>query len=124
MSTIDREKWMESSHFPHRPWFCRVWIVQEVALAYSALVGIGKYWIPWATCVLAVDGITFHHADSFLSQSWENPNFGLLSIRLVAAIKAGLNAPSSNNELLHTLDFVRSFKSTEAKDKYFALRAI
>lgn len=29
------------------PWWSRVWIVQETAMAKDAIVGCGSRWVPW-----------------------------------------------------------------------------
>lgn len=52
--TTELEKWQALGAFLCRPWFSRVWVLQEAILARHALVQVGDNSMDWADLCLAV----------------------------------------------------------------------
>jgi hypothetical protein len=95
-----------------RPWFTRIWCVQEVRLARDALVLCGEYGVSWEYLGRAASWITTAPEDDE---------------RLATLLRPIHNGPADimyNNKkqsLLWTLQSGCEFKSTDARDKVYGL---
>ncbi|KZM24929.1 hypothetical protein ST47_g3927 [Ascochyta rabiei] len=49
--------------FTSKPWWTRLWCIQEIALSPAATVVLGKWRLPWATIVSALQ-THYHHAST------------------------------------------------------------
>ncbi|KAL7627088.1 hypothetical protein AAE478_003864 [Parahypoxylon ruwenzoriense] len=93
-----------------KPWFTRVWIIQEIALARSAIVQCGEDSIPWRDFVSAAQII--HHR-----------RLGAIDVTTVLPLYdvAALMQKRGPQDLIHLLvRFRRSF-ATKPVDKVYAL---
>ena len=52
---LTKEAWASLQAIIQRPWFTRVWVVQEVVLAKDPTVLCGKHKVPWAAFTFAAD---------------------------------------------------------------------
>ena len=90
-----------------RPWFNRVWVIQEVAMAQTVEALCGPHSVPWDTFWNLVCDMDIESAVSRL-----NPPY-VLSIRM--------HSRSYQRALWQLLCRTRYCASTDPKDKYFAL---
>ena len=58
---LTKEAWASLQAIIQRPWFTRVWVVQEVVLAKDSIVLCGKHKVPWAAVIFAAG--CMGHAD-------------------------------------------------------------
>jgi hypothetical protein len=95
-----------------RPWFTRIWCVQEIRLARDALVLCGEYGVSWEKLGRAASWITTAPKDDE---------------RLYILLRSIHNGPADimyNNQkqsLLWTLQSGCEFKSTDPRDKVYGL---
>jgi hypothetical protein len=109
--------------FFSRPWFERVWVIQEVARAKRAVVICGGRSIPWDDFAKVV--LSFNDAFSYLVANYGTGE----SLRGVIAIEnlLAMNSLRQNNErmsLFAILCIASTFKSTDPSDKLFALLSL
>jgi hypothetical protein len=104
-------------HAVTRPWFSRVWIIQEISLATNAVVYCGSWNMPWVSLVEAVEfvqniglGIFDHllHAQSLQVLQWSR-----------ARVANGVQ-----QDLLSLLLRHQSAQATDPKDKIYALHGL
>lgn len=88
------------AHFLCRPFFFRVWVVQEIALSRNAII-VGKRELPWSVL-----------RDSQLVKEWAGPK-PLLSL--------GNRRLRNPDELIDLLHLGRYCETTDPRDKVFAL---
>jgi hypothetical protein len=101
-----------------RPWFSRIWCVQEIRLARDALVLCGEYEISWKKLGLAASWIsaktTAIRADEQLAALLSPIDTG----------RADIMYNNKNNLLLWTLYDGCEFESTDPKDKVYGLLSL
>ncbi|KAJ9157254.1 HET-domain-containing protein [Pleurostoma richardsiae] len=112
--------------FFSRPWFLRVWILQEIALAKTATVIYGGRWIRWERLSLAVDALR-------RLQNGQNTHIWRLTgasradkvlkcrMRAHDASQRGLPEPSKHNELCALLWQTRFCECTEPRDRLYGI---
>lgn len=88
-----------------RPWFYRVWVVQEVARARSAVFACGKYCVQVDTFKETFD----------LKQGW----FHIHPLLQMAPGANGLSFTAMS--LYFTLNYFKDHEATDERDKIFAL---
>jgi hypothetical protein len=100
----------------HRPWFSRVWIIQELAVSKLPIVQCGVSSVLWTELVRAV---TLLYALNHLTEEGEN----FLRIQAIEATRLSV---INGNEmpLLPLLISYRSFQATDPKDKIYALYGV
>lgn len=116
--------WDALSHFFRRKWFTRAWVIQEVILARSASVHCGSFSIPWSS-VASV-------SDVLATTSWTNrlrlqdEQAGRSYYSLPAKIDAVRRTYNDDPDqvLLYSLIRARSFRTTDPRDKVYALLGI
>lgn len=99
------------------PWFERRWVLQEVALARSAVVKIPGVTIQWKWIGLAAGIIRTNH-DSFIRR-YNMPN--LYNAYLMFRLSKQGPLPPLDISLLSLLRLTTGFKATEKLDVVFAL---
>jgi len=109
--------------FFSRPWFERVWVIQEVVRAKKAEIICGRRSITWKDFVKVV--LSFNDAFSYLATNYGTGE----SLRDVIAVENLLPMDSlrQNNErmsLFAILCIASTFKSTDPRDKLFALLSL
>jgi Heterokaryon incompatibility protein (HET) len=91
------ENWRALYSLLQRPWFSRRWVVQEIALARSAIVHCGDDKVSWKDLAIAVE--LFVEAESRLSRTLERePRFHrvLGDLKNVSALGASLLVDATN----------------------------
>ena len=91
--------------FEHRPWFSRVWVLQEVALADCALAICGSKCVPWANF-----------------PAWWAQNAAYLQDRTPPSILA--YNPAMKKSFLQQLYDTRVSRASDPRDKVYALAGI
>ena len=109
--------------FFSRPWFERVWVIQEVVRAKRADVICGRRSITWKDFAKVV--LSFNDAFSYLVTNYRIGE----SLREVIAVEnlLAMNSLRQNNErmsLFAILCIASTFKSTDPRDKLFALLSL
>jgi hypothetical protein len=98
--------------FCSRRWFHRVWVIQEVAMARSALVMAGDKLLHWDR---------FSHG---LAQVIEGREYKIPQVATPPALRIGTFYYHRGHSLLHLLMATKSCASTDPRDKIYALLAL
>ena len=114
--------------FVRRPWFSRVWVLQEACLAPVPICFCGELSVPWEDICAAVEWIPrgLPHVFGYDgSTDLDNPpglNMCLLGF-LIRKYPAGGTAPS-RFMYRQLLTYGRSLEASEPKDKCYGLRGL
>ncbi|OAG09459.1 uncharacterized protein CC84DRAFT_1082351 [Paraphaeosphaeria sporulosa] len=101
-----------------RPWFSRIWCVQEICLARDALVLCGEYEVSWESFGLAVRWMI---ESTLPPVAIEGLDALLESVHLGPA---GIMCDTTADNLLDILHSCCEFKSTDAKDRVYGLLSL
>jgi len=103
-----------------RPWWRRVWVVQEVVLAKKALIVCGTKEMEWELFSLAIEqGISLG--------IWQEMMLGLVTVsyfsfyKSITTMKRSSLADSTAERLLSLMIHVREREATDPRDKVFAI---
>ena len=110
---IPGTRWNAFARLTARPWFTRIWVIQEVGLAPEATVMCGELEINWNLLV---------EASKFLS-SWllgERLDF-LDGLGYISNISRVYERRSYKTTFIYILDKAREQNSSDPRDKVFAL---
>jgi len=108
--------WLALRKFFARPWFTRVWCIQEIALARDSIVLVGGHSISWNMV-----GVTACWLTSQMSESdFDGPSH-LDDIDYYNAYCMFDDSDRDELDLLQTLAKYRDFESTDPKDKVYGL---
>jgi hypothetical protein len=109
------------TNFFSRPWFYRVWIIQEIASAKDAIVICGRDWLSWTEFCDACDEIYDMVAKTSTKNPFMDTGFsGTSPIRRLGRRRA-LGAPEADWSLMELLALFHSYHATDAHDKVYAL---
>ncbi len=101
-----------------RPWFGRMWILQELGAASSATMMCGKKTIPWQDVSNLVD----HMNHTFRGLVFGSSESSLLALRRLENLKSFREGfPGREVCFFSALCMSRSFDATDPHDKIFAL---
>jgi hypothetical protein len=122
---------MSLIHLVSRPWWKRMWIIQEVALGLDVLVVCGPRHIPWSTFHFFITawmdtGYAPHHRFNILQNTALRtlgvPVSGFLEA--LTRLRQSLQTSSSASELFELSNLLWSFKYrlvTDPRDKIYGL---
>ena len=119
--------WMALRLFLERPWFERVWIIQEVVAAPSVSIICGDKIIAWETLaflVLSIQSCGLEHTMKIDVDG--NPKripVGYLNIQAITVLRM-LSRSDTPPELIFCLLVCPRFKATDARDMLFAIRGM
>lgn len=120
-------KWLALRSFLKRPWFERLWIVQEIIMASGEMILLcGNCSITWDTLAEVVVTIETNGLSRLILQNTDNgeddPDApgGLLNTACVYAMKKMKNMRQPI-DLQFALIYCLRFKATDPRDKLFAL---
>ena len=126
----DSLKWLELGKLMSRPWFYRVWIIQEVVLSNEVIIMCGAKCISWADLSM----FTYCMIDNDLAQHlprWgpfhgenESPESGCIRVNTIEGIRRfEIKSPSkvSKIDFLDGLVHGRGAQATNPRDKVFAI---
>jgi hypothetical protein len=104
-----------------RPWFRRVWVIQEAAMARKAQVICGSHNADWET----LWGLIRHIQEKGLESSLGTTAFALMTISVTALVKDKRVANATPDPtLLQLLEMTQLCSSTDSRDRVFALLGI
>ena len=112
--------WTEYYSLFLSPWISRTWIIQEIALAKKATLGIGRYINDWEIFEGSFNFLQEHGSlDMIAIDHGEciEGMFNLLRLRDIRQIAGSLDNPS----LMKILRATRNFKVTDPRDKVVAV---
>lgn len=119
-------KWLALRNFLKRPWFERLWIVQEIIMATGEMILLcGSFSITWDTLAEVVVTIERNGLSRLILQSTEEEGDpvapgGLLNTACVHTMKKMRNLQQPIG-LQFALTYCLRFKATDPRDKIFAL---
>ncbi|KAG8532915.1 uncharacterized protein KY384_002793 [Bacidia gigantensis] len=115
---IERPLWNAFAGILRRPWFERVWVIQEAANASKGLFIVGDQTFLLDEFYLAADTLLHYHLGGLLQ--FEGPIQGPESLVCMNHIKRHI-LTESEHELLGALILTRPFNATNPKDKLFGI---
>jgi Heterokaryon incompatibility protein (HET) len=128
---FESRRWNALIHLFSRPWFGRIWVVQEVAVARRLHVLYGGRYIPWNVLVEVSD--IFFHPESMelmcLLQHTATPGTvgeppsGAAHLGLMESLRVEIKYKTPLT-LARLLEACQDFEATDAKDKVFAIQGI
>ena len=122
-------KWLALRNFLKRPWFERLWIVQEVIMASGEMILLcGNSSIAWDTLAKVVATIETNGLSRLILQSINEgadpiAPAGLLNTACVHAMK-NMRKMQQPLDLQFALIYCLRFKATDPRDKIFALLGV
>ena len=112
-------KWEALGRLFDRPWFERIWVIQEAAKASQACVLCGNQQISWESIVRAGQAVV-HNSLKFMFTSVGYMPGGLFTPEGIESFRRGLQT-ATDYELFSALVNTRAFKATDPRDKVFGL---
>lgn len=112
MPPPDNAAWKLLSRFLKRPWFSRVWVVQEAVLARRAVITCGSQQVGWDDLCTAAEAIDMIHYGPVVD--WEH--LRIMSLQRYHAGRVGKDLG-----LLRLLLVERTQSATDDRDKVFGL---
>ena len=120
-------KWLEVGKLMSRPWFYRVWIMQEVVLSHRIIIMCGAKCVSWADLSM----FTYCMSDNDLAQHlprWgpfheedESPESGCIRVNTIEGIREYNIGTPSKTPFLSGLVEGRGAQATNPRDKVFAI---
>ena len=130
LRALARLDWRSVAHLSHRPWFQRLWIVQEVALSKRAVVVCGRSLIPWNYSFEDIGSLfsvldlrsaldqSIQRAEPHLSINWTSMRTNIGTIQDLRYRIEGDQAPRT---ILGLIEETQGFACTEHRDRIFAM---
>jgi Heterokaryon incompatibility protein (HET) len=124
-------RWQAFLNLLDQPWFCRIWVLQEVAVAKTVYAIYGNRYIDWESFVEVLRifisdkssdsmSLLFSAGDNYSTRQVSNaPGFASIMTTTRQLLQQGKSLPLST--LLHA---THGFKATDPRDKLFALMGI
>ena len=123
-TTPGMEMWARFEVLLSKPWFERIWVVQEVATGWKApLLICGRRAVDWDSFCSAIDGYMVHHSsfrDKLFELDHSSSHVGLLNILIMSAVRRSVQG-GHKVHLQTLLLYLSHFKATDCRDKVFAL---
>lgn len=118
-------KWSELNSFLCRPWFHRVWIIQEVVLSRNVQFMCGKKCISWWDLSLSADLMVRHDLLQYLTLGQpikgHASESGCTRIKQISDLKSYHESLAGPPSLLSTLVEGRGAQAFDLRDKVFAI---
>jgi hypothetical protein len=118
INSIPRSSWLQIAYLLQRPWFQRVWVIQEVLVAHSAQLFNGSKSIAWSTLAEVAEKIILFDLTGLFAAFKLAPS-ALKNICLMRPENS-----ESRRPFFKLLCSAREFKSTDPRDKLYALLGI
>jgi Heterokaryon incompatibility protein (HET) len=133
ISFDEEAQWQAFRSFFDRPWYERIWVVQEILPARNAFLLCGQHAVPWDSVKYAATW--YHWKASAVAKNLPEPDVdgikSTVSMNLRWSVRLGSEffrdptdhkeRPSYKWDLLNLLNTFRSRLATEPKDKLYAL---
>lgn len=118
-------KWFELSDFLSRPWFQRVWVIQEIVLSHNIHFMCGEKCIPWSDVELFIICMEKHDLIRYLNSSMATQRqisqSACRHIYEIYKLKSYNDSFPSQSTLLSLLVEGRRAQATDLRDKVFAV---
>ncbi|PMD15981.1 hypothetical protein NA56DRAFT_732081 [Hyaloscypha hepaticicola] len=108
------------AHLLSKPWFRRVWIIQEVVMARTAQIFIGSRSLAWSIFINVVERIVLYQLEFMFVGLVRNAQTALPNI--VNLMHPGYT--EARGPFFRLLCLARNFQSTDPRDKLHALLGI
>ncbi|MCJ1327551.1 hypothetical protein MMC10_004221 [Thelotrema lepadinum] len=130
LQALVRIDWRSVAHLSHRPWFQRLWIVQEVVLSKRAVVVCGRSLIPWNYYFEDIGKLfsvpdlrsaldqSIRRAESQLSMNWISMH---TNIGTIQGLRYSVEANQVPRSILGLIEETQRFACTDYRDRIFAL---
>ena len=118
----DPAEWVAFQKLMDRPWWRRIWVVQEIAAAHDSIwVGCGSVWLTWQTFLGAALTIQEHKDNPFV-QSLGRLGAGSSEILHKSKFRVQTDGRLDKwGGLLNLLFETRAYCASDPRDKVFAL---
>ncbi|KAH6982651.1 heterokaryon incompatibility protein-domain-containing protein [Ilyonectria destructans] len=122
----DPSEWVAVQKLLERPWWRRVWVIQEVAASreHPVWVGCGESWLPWDAfmeAALGIENMKGHPFFERVNRLGEGTKWILDKATLKVAHEANQERRDNWGGLVNYLHLTRSYSATDPRDKVFAL---
>ena len=118
--------WSAWTNFLQRPWFRRVWVIQEFALAKEVKMLCGKTFFPWQTLEYTISMMNHHgfgeNQRSIRDQSYAGilkASRSTVNIMSMTTLRRQVEA-NQKMKLSELLAFTRICEATDPRDKVYA----
>jgi hypothetical protein len=113
--------WIPVITLIRRPWFQRLWVVQEVIKAphHSAIIVCGDQIMHWAVIEKVFAALNMHGLLSYFAQ--KAGTFNLQNIVTIGRMRQHHNDPIRSSMILDLITDTRNFQCMDARDRIFAL---
>lgn len=109
--------WLHLMEFFRKPWFCRVWIVQEFVLARDIRIFCGEYEIPWQ--VIYSSSLITGLPTAVMNEMSSPVIFNVQMVIVLLALREDITLKTDLHQLIQILGEFRNFQSTDPRDKIF-----
>ncbi|KAN0122803.1 Heterokaryon incompatibility protein (HET) domain containing protein [Hyaloscypha variabilis] len=113
--------WAQLSRLFHRPWFERLWVIQELAASQNAFVQWGKLQIHWSTLEMAAKFI-LRPGRALPPQI--HKMFPILGAHRITQVALQSMFNFDTNNILTILYNTQNAKCTDPRDRLYAIRGI
>ena len=125
----DDQCWEAFRALIRRPWFRRVWIIQEIVVAKKLVFKCGDWMVDWTVLTQAIRKMRthndFHLEKSPNDETKETTESGAFSLRRLLLLRCTFTSNEFGMEkLCDLLMLCRDFQATFARDHLFALLGI
>ena len=126
----DSPKWQELGKLMRRPWFQRVWIIQEVVLSQQLIVMCGTRYISWADlalfsfCMVDNDFEQYLYSQESTVGKDEDSESGSIRAWKISRIKDYNDTSPRKTTFLDGLVEGRAAQATNSRDKVFAIMGL
>ncbi|ERF70936.1 hypothetical protein EPUS_06721 [Endocarpon pusillum Z07020] len=118
----ESQQWRELAKFLARPWFQRVWIIQEIVLSNSIQFQCGWKTISWLEINTFAVNFVKHDLTQYLDDpADENSKVGCTRITKIDRLKDYHTTHPFQSGLLNALVEGRGAQATDPRDKVFAI---
>lgn len=114
---LSKPRWQALGRLFENPWFSRVWVIQEVAYGKDAMVFRGSRSVSWTIFRSVASRILGHHLSNWLEAS--QPDAMVDTLRHISTVMR--RDIAFQNDFFKMLCLCRTFKSTDPRDKIYAL---
>lgn len=115
------DQWAALHAWYNRPWFSRVWILQEAVLAQKSQLHWGEQTVGLVAATMAIEGLgAFQHMETVFP-SIPAAYDSLCFVAVIRALRQGTIINPHANTVLSLLDGARGQKATDPRDKVYAL---
>ena len=118
VNSIPQSSWLQIANLLQRPWFQRVWVIQEVLAAQSAQIFNGSSSMAWCSFAEVAKKIVMSNLVRLFDA------FSLAPSALKNIVLMRTDVAESSESFFRLLCLTRNFKSTDPRDKLYALAGI